>query len=166
MTRMLTRLVPVAATILVAGAGGCERVHGCTLIACRDQASLILQRADGMPPGLAVSLDLDGRQVECPPPQAGTSTVCDTDVSIASREMVSCTEERTKDAVGLKCVPTGKFEEIVTVTATPAVIHASARLADTVVAERTFDPQYRTVQPNGPDCEPTCRQWSEVWPMP
>ena len=64
------------------------------------------------------------------------------------------------------CVPTGTFEEVVTITGTPAAIRVTARMADTTVGERTFEPQYKTSQPNGPDCEPTCRQWSDVWDLP
>jgi hypothetical protein len=35
-----------------------------------------------------------------------------------------------------------------------------------VFAERAFEPKYRTSQPNGPDCEPTCHEWTTVWDVP
>lgn len=168
MRRALTQVLPLAAIMLVAGgAGGCDRwgVHACTEIGCQDQVSLSVRRADGAPPGLAVSLDLDGRQVECAAPQAGASTACGTDVSLEVRELLSCTEERTQDARILRCVPTGKFEEVISIQGTPARVRVTVQ-ADGTLTERTFEPQYKTVQPNGPDCEPTCRQWSEVWALP
>jgi len=165
MTQRVAGLIPWAILLVAAGAGGCERLHSCSLIGCQDGASLSLRRGDDMPPGLALSLELDGRTVECPAPPVGGSAPCDTTVSIESREMVSCTEVQTKEARGLTCVPNGKFEEIISIRGTPASVRVTTH-AGADGTERTFQPQYKTSQPNGPDCEPTCRQWSEVWVLP
>ena len=154
------------AAAILAAAAGCERVHGCTLIGCQDQASLSLRRADGAPPNLAVSLDLDGRMVDCAAPQGTAGAACDSGVQVWSRELQACTEGMQGGARTLICVPTGKFEQVITVSGTPTVIRATARSADAVIEERTFEPQYKTNRPNGPDCEPVCRQSSDIWTLP
>lgn len=156
----------VAVVALVAAVAGCERSHACTEIGCLDQASITVRRVDGALPAVGVSLDVDGRMVECAAPRAGGSAACDTDVTISARERVSCTEESDGQRRTLTCVPTGTFEQVVSVRGTPASIRAVVRNAGEVVDERTFAPQYRPVQPNGPDCEPVCRQWSEEWTLP
>lgn len=156
----------VVAAALVAAMTGCEQPRACTTRGCGDGASITVRRADGALPAVGVSLNVDGRVVECAAPPVGGSAACDTDVTIAARERVSCTEESDGQRRTLTCVPTGEFEQVVSVRGTPASIRAVARTAGGVVVERTFTPQYRSVQPNGPDCEPVCRQWSEEWTLP
>lgn len=155
-----------SALLLVGATAACERSQACTLIGCQDQASINIRKVNGLAPEATLSLELDGRLVECPAPAAGSSATCDADVTVEARERVSCTEEARDGARVLTCVPTGAFEEVVTIRGTPAAVRVTARSADGFVAERTFQPTYQTSRPNGPDCEPACRQWSEIWTLP
>ena len=61
---------------------------------------------------------------------------------------------------------TGRFELFVSVAGTPQVPRVSVASAGAPVADRTFTPQYTVSRPNGPDCEPECRQWTGTWTLP
>src|SRR5262245_52428497 len=123
MRRAQLEVLAVAAAAWLLGSSGCDRViHGCTLIGCQDGASFSLQRQDGSKPELAVSLDLDGRTVDCAAPQGTGEVACDNVVRISSRELTSCTEQMQGNARVLTCTPTGTFEEVITIASTPANI--------------------------------------------
>jgi hypothetical protein len=49
--------------------------------------------------------------------------------------------------------------------ATPAQVQVRLTVNGAVVLDRTEAPAYRIKQPNGPDCEPTCRQASAQWTL-
>ena len=163
------RFAAMGLGLLSLAAAGCGTKSGtktCTLIGCTDQATIGIQRANGAGVSLSVSLDIDGRIVECPAPPANAGAPCDGQVRVTQRELQECFEEMVGSAIFLRCAGTGKFEQVVEISGTPTTIRVTARNATMVVAESSFTPQYMDVQPNGPDCEPTCKQWGQTWILP
>ncbi|MES1172644.1 MAG: hypothetical protein ABUL77_05365 [Bacteroidota bacterium] len=155
--------------ILLVGlaAPGCFTKSGaCTLIGCTDQATIGIQKENGGPVTVALALDIDGRAVTCPAPALNGFASCDTQVTVASREVQTCVEETTATAKVLRCSGSGRFEQVVTINGTPKVVRITASDAGGVVGERSFQPLYATLRPNGPDCDPVCRQWGADWVLP
>jgi hypothetical protein len=141
----------------------------CTTRGCQDQASITVRRPDWNPPPFAVELDLDGRRVTCPAPMArsaGGIACDDPSVRVAHRELSDCTESRSGTNVSLTCVPNGKLEQVITIVGTPKRIVATLTADGAVAGQRNFDMTYTAVYPNGPDCDPGCKQRSEVWDLP
>lgn len=64
-----------------------------------------------------------------------------------------------KEPISLSCDPGGDmcYYAGVTEVGTPDEIVLALELADTTIT-RSFEPQYRTVRPNGSGCDPTCRE--------
>jgi hypothetical protein len=139
-----------AGGVLAAGMllGGCPRP--CSQIGCVDQAELKVRRTGGAPAAFAITVEFDGQAVDCAAPAA--------DAAVAI-----CATSRPASSLN---TPTGRHEQLVIVQGAPARFRVVLRDGGAVVAERTFEPRYRTSQPNGPDCEPTCHQWSDVWEVP
>lgn len=154
---------------LLAGAAafGCELGQSCTEIGCGDGWSLTVRQADGSAPSHTVELDIDGAHVVCPAvsPDARFATCADS-VTIQLSDEVVCEERESNGDRTQVCTPTGRFEEIVSVNGTPAEVVVALRDGGTLTDERTFVPRYETTQPNGPDCEPICRQGSDSWDLP
>ena len=163
---MLNRVLVL---LLVPASLACFEEKLCTTIGCQDQASITVRCPDGNTPPLSVELDLDGRRVTCPAPMArtaGGSACDDPSVRVAHRELSDCTESRSGTSVSLTCVPNGKLEQVITIVGTPRRVGATLTADGTVAGQRSFDMTYLTVYPNGPDCDPGCKQRSEVWDLP
>jgi hypothetical protein len=157
--------------LVLASVSSCLLPHECTDIGCLDGASITLRRSDGMRLALDTELTIDGRRVVCraPPPASGGSlpiSQCDTDVSMTSRELADCHEERSGNVVTQVCTPNGKFEQILSIRGTPARVAMVLRENDQVVADKTIDLRYETARPNGEGCEPVCRQANTTWLLP
>lgn len=162
-------LKPLLAFLVIHTSAGCIEGKACTEIGCRDQASIRMHRPDWTTPPRAVELEIDGRRVTCPAPMArspGGQPCNDPQVRVEHRELVDCTETRTETAVSQSCVPNGRLEQIITVADTPRRLVVTLVADDAVVAQRSFDLSYMTVQPNGEGCEPVCRQRAETWELP
>ena len=146
---MLNRLLVL---FLVPASLACFEEKICTLRGCQDQASITLRRPDGKTPPLSVELDLDGRRVTCPAPMARTAggQACDdVNVQVEHRELSD-----------------GKLEQEITIVGTPKRVGATLTADGAVAGQRNFDMTYMTVYPNGPDCDPGCKQRSELWELP
>ena len=157
-----------ALSLAVLVAFGCEGGHACTEIGCADAWSLTLRKADGSAPTHVVELDVDGERVVCPQVSLDARfATCADSVTIYLADEVAC-EERVSSSGGRSqvCTPTGRFEEIVMVNGTPAEVVVALSEAGTVTDERTFEPEYETTQPNGPECGPICHQASDRWDLP
>jgi hypothetical protein len=154
--------------VVVGTAVGCDGGHACTEIGCVDAWSLTLRQADGSPPTHAVELDIDGERVVCPPVSLDARyATCADSVMIQLSDEVVCEEHESPNGDrSQECTPTGRFEEIVVVNGTPAEVVVALSDGDTVTDERTFEPEYETTQPNGPECGPICHQASDRWDLP
>lgn len=49
---------------------------------------------------------------------------------------------------------------------TPSSVHLQVRFDGQTVLSETSEPQYRKLQPNGPECEPICERSSAEWALP
>jgi hypothetical protein len=158
----------IAAAVGVGGLGlGCTRELTCTLIGCQNSATVAIRRQSGQLPSFALTVEMDGRAIECPAPPGNNAWArCNDQVSVTTREVQECQQSRVGDSIVVTCAGTGRFEQILEITGTPASVKVSARAGAAPAGEQTFTPQYQSVQPNGPECEPTCRQWSSSWELP
>ncbi|HEY0708893.1 MAG TPA: hypothetical protein VGG33_18940 [Polyangia bacterium] len=153
---------------------GCEGGLGnesrpCTLIGCGDQASIRIRHADGTTPAFGVLLDMDGAVVRCTAPPAASPAPgqCnDARVEVSLRPLSDCTEVRTGNSGSGGCSLNGKFEEVITIRATPTRVHVMLLDTATTAAERRFDLTYTASTPNGPACGPVCRQSDTAWVLP
>jgi hypothetical protein len=167
---LITRrgLCPLVVTLAaLASSLGCSKI--CTLVGCSDSATIVIRRADDTTPSLALELEIDGRRVLCAAPVLGTTgdRACDdASVSVGQRERRDCTETRTPAAASVSCTPNGRFEQVIQFVGTPQRVVVIATRDGALAGQRTFAPSYRALRPNGEDCEPVCRQWSETWVLP
>jgi hypothetical protein len=158
-------LLATTALVLVAGCNVFES-KACTAIGCSNGATITIHNADFSTPPLAVTLEIDGQTRACPAPARGQSANCGPDVAITHRERADCKEMRTATAVSVSCTPNGTFEQVVAIQGTPARVAVALRQDLNEVGQRTFDLSYETVYPNGPDCDPGCKQTMASWPLP
>jgi hypothetical protein len=142
---------------------GCFQSFECSEVGCSDQATVNIRRADGAAPRFDLRLDVDGRRIECAGPIPRNAVNCDAGVMVLSRELQDCHEEVSATARSLVCTGTGKFELVVQVLGTPKTLRITLLDGGAMVGEKSFEPNYEHVQPNGPRCGPTCRQWGAVW---
>jgi hypothetical protein len=167
MTRSVLSMLSLV-IVTVPGATACIQ-HACTAIGCFDQASISVHRTDWSRPGWAIDLDLDGTRIVCTTPASAASGArpCDQpNVQVDVRELADCRETRTEAAASVTCTPNGRFEQVITVMGTPKRIAVVLKATDTIAAHRTFDLIYVAGRPNGPDCDPVCRQASASWEIP
>jgi hypothetical protein len=59
----------------------------------------------------------------------------------------------------------GRFFETMTVTGTPGQVHAWQYVDDVPILDAAVAPSYQDERPNGPECEPVCRQASVAWTL-
>ena len=158
----------ISLVVLVLAVFGCAEGHACTEIGCADGWSLTLREADGSAPTHVVELDIDGEHVVCPPVSlAARFATCSESVTLQLSDEVMCEEKTSSNGDRMQtCTPTGRLEETVFVNGTPAEVVVALSDDGTVTDERTFEPDYETTQPNGPECGPICHQASDRWDIP
>lgn len=78
-----------------------------------------------------------------------------------------CTPFTTGDAKGLRCVPLpDQVQESIQIVGTPSMVAVEQSVGGVVILQRSATPAYADNQPNGPGCEPTCRQATAEWSIP
>jgi hypothetical protein len=159
---------------LIAGAllaSGCDSLtKSCTLIGCNDGMQLTLRTADDRWADGAYTLDvtIDGEAHACAfsvpediPEQEGriVDLACDSDLTIQLVPKTECTEMTRGDAVSQSCewiedawLLQGGVQGMV------ENLSVRVRRDDATLLDRTLEPEYVESRPNGPDCEPLCRQ--------
>lgn len=127
----------------------------CTAMGCVNGLNVSVAKATAWPAGVYdFVLDLDGTAVTCTgalplkPCDEGPSLTC------TPTDKVQITESGC-------ALPTDQhgFGDI-HIEGAPANVKLTIRTGETVLFENELRPEYRTLQPNGPDCEPTCRSAS------
>jgi hypothetical protein len=157
----------IAAALMGALTLGCSGTKTCTLIGCVDEMNLRIERADGTPVNLAVSVTADGQVVTCSAPTTGSTASCDGNVMVWSHALQDCNQQASANgAMSVVCVDNGRFAQDITINGTPRAVSVSLLSGDGVIAERTFTPAYGAVQPNGPGCGEICQQASDAWTLP
>lgn len=170
-------LLAFAFAFSTSAASGCGAPGGvpgraCTLIGCDNQVSIIVRRADGQPPRLASEIVVDGRTIVCAAPADYEPWAsCGTQATISQREVMDCHDTRTPPADSSAvvssppCVGIGQFEQTISVRGMPKRVDVSLKEGADVIAQRTFEPNYRPVFPNGVACGAACEQASELWTL-
>ena len=74
-----------------------------------------------------------------------------------ARPMVVSASSRTADRVR---------SQTIVVAGALADVSISLLSGTIIVAQQDFHPHYESNQPNGPGCDPICRQASETWTVP
>ncbi len=172
---MTSRVVHVLAPwLLVLCSCDALEPESCTLIGCSDGLSLRAKTASG---GLtdgtySIALRLDGTAIQCTLDASDLSTrsaqtyltaECDDRTSsVTLSAPTECTEHRSEEAVGQSCQPiAGKWQLDIGVQGIPASVQLEIARDGVTVLEQTLAPTYLDTRPNGPKCEPLCRQASE-----
>ncbi len=129
-------------TSLTASCGGV--VEGaCTLIGCTDGWTLRLQAAESLQPGVyGLTTTVDG-----------VDTLCSWEVRLACDGGGACIVDG--DCANAVYTPS---EVAVSFENSPDSVDVALTRGGLRVVNETVVPPYKTVRPNGPDCEPECRQ--------
>jgi hypothetical protein len=142
---------PVGIVFWVALFTGCAShpTAECTEIGCHDGLVVTVSPARAWPHGAyRFIIEADGREITCsgslPLPECSTRAItCDGDGVVIGES--GCALSPTEHA----------FSDIVFST-NPETVTISIERDDEIIATQTWTPVYQTVQPNGPDCPPTC----------
>ena len=161
-------MMRILAALAAVWVSGCSRTEDCTEKPCSSRFRISVQQGDSpLPPDTSAQLRVDGRVISCVGPfQANKASPCGSDVTIESRELLDCRPTAAPGGVAEQCVPTGRFEQIISIAGTPSRVDVSLTSSDAVIGERVFHPKYELVTPNGPQCEPRCMQSEETWTLP
>lgn len=154
-------------TVLASGCQVFER--SCTEIGCGDQASLTLATADRKWPAGAYRFryTLPDAVITCEvsvPEQLPARTSISARCSSGSMHLAPhavCVESRTADAVTQSCSPAdGELIGSVSFDGTPSNVGIQVERHGVVILDKEERFAYASLRPNGPDCEPLCRQAS------
>jgi len=133
-------------SLLLAGCPG-EELLDCTGIGCVDGLEVFFSRASYEPGVYTVDIDLHGELIHCQatiPLDSDTSDGCtDARVSLFLSGSMLEVSEQSIDGFFLDSADTG-------------AVAVTVSLDDAQIGYAAFEPDYQTLQPNGPECEPTC----------
>lgn len=121
---------------------------------CQSGFTISFQSSQWSPGAYRVEIEADGRKIVCnasiPLPKGNPGNVCDAaDVMLGlSGSELPVTSQSLSEV---------RFDGTL-----PAQVRITVQRDATLLAERTFVPSYKTMQPNGPGCEPTCTNDSAV----
>ena len=129
--------------------------QSCTEIGCSDGYTLILQPADTRFP--------EGRYDVHLTPEGEAKKSC---FFVVSNEPDKCASGHCVSAEDCNAIYTVgyKFPDKVRISypVMELTLTVEVERDDITIAKATFEPIYPTVQPNGPDCSPTCLQGKNV----
>ncbi len=126
----------------------------CTQIGCLDGFRIALEPAGGMPAGAyTFAVEIDGALTTCEGSlplaacEAGPSVTCSSD-AVAIGES-GCAMDPASQS----------FSDVIfQAPNNPEAVKLTISRDGAVIGEGEFSPEYRRVQPNGPECAPTCEQ--------
>ncbi len=139
----------------------------CTEIGCASGLFVTIATSDGTFPAgeHTVEVLLDDRTQRCTftvlqdGGDISPSVRCDPDILVQIAPKTNCVETRTATSVRRNCTPIdGLFIEKLSIRHTPTFVRVVQRLGDVVLLDARLAPTYQMTQPNGPMCEPVCRQ--------
>jgi len=180
MVRMFLAAAAVAASMLVSG---CVE-ESCTEIGCQDQASFTVHAANDTweegPYALGISFDgvaTTSCSFTMPPDPATVGWSAPLDCSPALdavafqarlEQVMACTTSGNGSQSSATCTPVaGRYYVAVMTTTMPVSVRVTlARAAEDPYFSETKSFVYSVAQPNGPSCEPTCRQGSAEFRVP
>ncbi len=135
---------------------GCPLGPDCTAIGCTDGAELTFATALVAPGDYVVRVDVDGEPFTCEssiPLVEGEESACD-----APDVFLMTSGSALSDGHAI----TG----IMVLRAGVTLIDIEVDLDDELIAATWVEPAFETLQPNGPDCEPTCEYAAETVQFP
>jgi len=132
------------------GVSGCSSKH-CTTRGCYDGFSATVG------PGEIGSLPIGTHRLE----------VIADGVSLTCTFQIPSGTAATTCSTGLSVLfaPAGQGVETITVAGTPGQVHAWQYVDDAAILDAAAAPSYEESRPNGPECEPVCRQASASWTL-
>ncbi len=144
------------ATLLTACGNGLETDRACTTMGCSNGFAVSLQTDAWSAGAYQIAIVAENRTIVCtavlPLPKTGPQSTCDAaDVTLGTSGSELQPSEQSLYEV--------RFSDTYPKTVTITVSRDSTKLA-----EQSFTPEYATLQPNGPDCEPTCKYASATLP--
>lgn len=175
--RLLAFISAVLGLSFVGCGGNPFAPKACTLIGCGDQFTATVSAASGaLPTGThTVDVTADGAMLSCTfvfpletLPSGGTIGVqCQNGLRVDVVSATICTTTQSDAALMQRCDPVpGQLKEHITVSGTPASIRVEQSVGGTVILDESAMPTYQSSQPNGPGCEPICRQAGAEWTIP
>ena len=170
----MLRALSCSLLVLFLSAQACEGAHSCTAIGCIDQVSFQIETSDGTWPDGAYTLELTAGSAsytcsmnlphDLPVPGGNTTIPCQPPVGYTGvylRTDMTCTEHRDQNSVSQTCTPIpGHYTLVGSVPGTPSTLGVRVTRDEVLLLEQTLPLTYSTSRPNGPDCEPVCRQAS------
>lgn len=152
----------------------CVVPHSCTAIGCVDSVFIDAAPSDQIWPVGAYRMELQfDEQVrvcsfsvpaELPAIGAVSSVACephDPQLNVNIQSAVKCTEKRHEDAVSQSCERLeGQHTLQISMAGTPGRMLLRLERDGALVSEHAKTLSYVVSQPNGPDCEPLCKQSS------
>jgi hypothetical protein len=174
--RLLLAVMALALPALAGASVSCVS-KGCPNSNCQNQfAATVTAASASLPSGIhRIDVTADGMMLSCTfafpletPPSAGTtSPECSFGLTAFVGPAVTCTAFENGGAKGLRCDPIpDQFQESLQIAGTPALVNVEQSVGGAVILQRSATPVYRDNMPNGPGCEPTCRQASAAWSIP
>jgi hypothetical protein len=136
----------------------CTTQKTCTLIGCSDALTLNLSLPSGEKPNINVDLMIDGTAVSCPALGDRPSATCAGNVTSTMVEGQTCTQTQQAGTVTQTCTGNGIFHLRIEVPGTPKSVSYTANLNGAVVGQDSLSPTFQSVNPNGPGCDPACKQ--------
>ncbi len=122
---------------------------GCTLIGCNTGMTVDFSKAAWPAGDYEVAVELDGKTVTC-----------------KSTLPLSCTSSQGCDDIGVLLTESGcaldksqhKLGGIAIVNATPGSVKVDVKFGGASIGSGSWSPVWKTTRPNGPDCDPECKQ--------
>lgn len=143
----------------------------CTMMDCSNQLAVSVRTHDGRPPkeGVQIDLDVDGKIVSCRPTWKGEGEggvhECGGEVALTHQEIRDCKTTSSPHGTTSECKGTGKFEHLLEIRSNPKRVKVTVKQGDRSLGERVVEPTYQEVTPNGPGCQPVCKQAQETWEL-
>jgi hypothetical protein len=101
-----------------------------------------------------------GIPADLPAPRTGRS-LCDPALPLYIQPETTCTEHRDRDSVSQSCTPIpDRYFASLTLYGTPSALSVVVERDGTAILDQSLTLRYQSERPNGPGCEPLCRQAS------
>lgn len=148
---------------------GCEFGTSCTEMGCADNVSVRVTAGDqAWSDGeYQFALTLDDLTGTCNftlpdalPPRGSISSIpCLDGVDIGIQQLAECTTHQEGDSISQSCQPIpDRYELTISAYATPTQLSLTLSRDGAQLISESRALSYVTTRPNGPDCEPECRQ--------
>lgn len=152
--RLDSFLVVAAVLALLATLPSCDtETQSCTMLGCADGFRVDFQR-DGVWPGAlyTVEVDLDGAKTTC----TVTLPFASCDVAAACTGGDTAAVQLGQSGCALDPLE-HKLSGVTILGKEPKAVNVTVSRAGASVGQDSYTPVFSTSQPNGADCEPTCR---------